>query len=187
MTKYLAAMLVTAIALGISSAHAQNKFFVGTTTELKEFRAVADAIRYENGSPYANPPSGPGVYCLGFWGQWYCSPMQASCWAPPYTGSCGAVSMFGGAIQVPIGHAWGPHTGEFTAGLPGPLDFVEVSPAAIAAYEGQTRTIDGDEVTVPMGVTFDELPVPAQNAIVEHVCTGHAEARCQAGVLYCCE
>lgn len=184
---YIVAAITIAVAFCASGASAQNKFFVGTTTELKEIRAVADAIRYETGSPYASPPSGPGVYCLGFWGQWYCSPMQASCWAPPYTGSCGSVAMFGGMIQVPIGHAWGPATGEFTAGLPGPLDFVELSPATIAAYEGQTRTIDGEEVTVPMGQTFEELPVPAQNAIIEHVCSGAAAERCQAGVLYCCD
>lgn len=179
-------ILAVALVLGIAnSASAQNKFFVGTTTELKEIRAVADAIRYENGSPFAVPPSGPGVYCFGFRGQWYCAPMLASCWAPPYTGSCGAVPF--GHMQVEIGHAWGPHTGEFTAGLPGPLDFVELTPATIAAYEGQTRTIDGKQVTVPAGMTFEELPVPAQNAIIEHVCTGQAAEKCQAGVLYCCE
>lgn len=185
MIKYIVAVLLL-LSLA-DTAEAQNKFFVGTTTELKEIRAVADAIRYETGSPYANPPSGPGVYCFGFLGQWYCSPMQASCWAPPYTGSCGDVSMFGGMIQVPIGHAWGTHTGEFTAGLPGPNDFVELAPSTIAAYEGQTRTIDGKEVTVPQGRTFEELPTPAQNAIIAHVCTGPAGEKCNAGVLYCCD
>ena len=89
-------------------------------------------------------------------------------------------------MQVPIGHAWGPHTGLASAGLPGVLDFMELPEASIAAYEGQTRTIDGNEVTVPQGMTFAQLPVPAQLAIWTHVCEGQAAARCQAGVLYCC-
>jgi hypothetical protein len=182
------AFIVLIIALSaIGSAQAESKFFTGTTEELHKIRAVADTIRNETGSPYASPPSGPGVYCLGFWGTWWCGDMLEACYAPPYTTSCGTVPMFGGVFQVPIGHAWGPSTGAASAGLPGPLDYMEMSPGQIAAYEGQTRTVDGDEVTVPNGVTFDELPVPAQNAIISHVCTGQAAEKCQAGVIYCCE
>lgn len=170
-----------------SSAEAQNKFFTGTTTELHRIRAVADVVRNETGSPYASPPAGPGVYCLGFWGLWFCGDMLETCYEPPYTTSCGTVPMFGGVFQAAIGHAWGPATGLASAGLPGPNDFMEMSPGQIAAYEGQTRTINGSPVTVPQGVTFDELPVPAQNAIINHVCSGAAAERCQAGVLYCCD
>jgi hypothetical protein len=184
MLKYIALILALAVA---APAAAENKFFVGTTTELHEYRAVADVVRYEIGSPYASPPSGPGVYCLGFWGMWFCGDMLESCYEPPYTTSCGTVPMFGGAWQAPIGHAWGPATGGASAGLPGPLDYMELSESTIAAYEGQTREIDGEEITVPMGQTFEELPVPAQAAIITHVCTGQAAAKCAAGVLYCCE
>jgi len=184
MIKHIALLLTLTFA---APAAAENKFFVGTTETLHKIRAVADIVRYEIGSPYANPPSGPGVYCLGFGGTWYCGNMDPACYAPPYTTSCGTIPMFGGLFMVPIGHAWGPLTGNASAGLPGPFDFMELPESTIAAYEGMARTVDGDEVTIPAGLYFDELPLLAQLAIIEHVCTGAAAEKCTAGVIYCCE
>jgi hypothetical protein len=174
-------LIFALVLLAASGASAQPKFFVGTTAELHRIRAVADMIRHENGGG-----GGPGVYCLYFLGAW-CAPMDASCFAPPYTGSCGSIPVFGGMMQAPISHAWGPLTGTATAGLPGPNDFFELEEAAVSQYIGQMRMIDGQEVAIPPMMTFEELPQPAQNAIVEHVCTGAAAEHCQAGVLYCCE
>jgi hypothetical protein len=171
--------LVLAVLLGvIRTAEAQEKkFFVGSTTELLEIRAVADNVRSDNLG---------GQYCLGFLG-WWCGTIDAACWAPPYTGSCGTVPIFWGLFSVQIGHVWGPATGDATAGGPGQFDFFELPEAPLATYIGQTRTIDGGQVTIPQMMTFAELPQAAQNAIIAHVCTGAAAEHCQAGVLYCCE